>query len=147
MAASSGRRLESGQRGERHHWPLPALRDHSFAPGLAGSRDRCEVGLLYDPARKAEARVAQKIKKLLDAEGLSVYRNYPYRGITDGLPGALRQTFGARSYGGLEIELSQRLLADRSSRRRWVFALINAFAIVGVGFVADARAALGRRPV
>lgn len=58
--------------------------------------------------------MVQKLKKLLDAEGLSVYCNYPYRGITDGLPLALRQTFAAapRSYVSLEIALSQRLSAS-----------------------------------
>lgn len=85
---------------------------HSFTPVLAGVVRRCEVGILYDPRRAPERRLAVRWQAILRelAPGLRVRRNYPYRGAADGLTSALRRRFGARHYLGLELEVNQRHL-------------------------------------
>lgn len=93
---------------------------HSFTPVLAGRRRRMDVGLLYDPARPAERALCARWKALLEesAPELRVRRNAPYRGTSDGLPTALRAAFPARHYLGVELEVSQALLADPRRARR-----------------------------
>jgi hypothetical protein len=46
----------------------------------------------------------------LEAPGLRVRRNYPYRGVADGFTTALRRRFPADLYLGIELEVNQRLL-------------------------------------
>jgi len=91
---------------------------HSFTPVLAGRRRAIDVGLLYDPARPAEAALCQRWKALLVAldPGLRVARNRPYRGRSDGLATALRRRFPEARYTGVELELSQALLRRPRSR-------------------------------
>lgn len=102
---------------------------HSFAPRLGGEVRTNDVGLLYDPARELERAFCARWRQLIlehDA-ALGVRRNYPYRGRADGLTTALRRTFGAERYLGLELELSQaRLAAGARARRRLVTAVATA---------------------
>jgi predicted N-formylglutamate amidohydrolase len=88
---------------------------HSFTPVLRGRRRRADIGLLYDPARRIEARLCADWKDALTAAGLSVRRNYPYRGASDGLTRYLRSLFPPDRYVGVELEINQRLL-ERSDR-------------------------------
>ena len=44
------------------------------------------------------------------APGLRVRRNAPYRGVSDGLPTALRRLYPADRYVGFEMEFNQALL-------------------------------------
>lgn len=81
---------------------------HSFTPRLRGRTRRCDVALLYDPARAAERRLAARWRDGLVAAGIRVRRNHPYRGTADGLTTALRTRFPARAYSGIELELNQR---------------------------------------
>lgn len=84
---------------------------HSFTPVLNGVERDADVGILYDPSRPAEARIADVlIKNILEREPtLRIRKNYPYLGKSDGLTTTLRQKFGT-AYAGLEIEINQKLL-------------------------------------
>jgi predicted N-formylglutamate amidohydrolase len=90
---------------------------HSFTPVWEGAARSADVGLLYDPGRERESSLCSAWAASIEAAmpGLRVRRNYPYRGISDGLVTYLRKKFVARDYLGIEVELNQRLLADR----RW----------------------------
>ena len=85
---------------------------HSFTPVLNGVERDADVGILYDPSRPSEAKIAEiLIKNILDREpSLRIRKNYPYLGKSDGLTTTLRQKFGP-AYAGLEIEINQKLLS------------------------------------
>ena len=85
---------------------------HSFTPVLGNVVRNADVGILYDPAREAECRIADTLIREIKARApeLRIRRNYPYRGTSDGLTTALRQKFG-EAYAGIEIEMNQALLA------------------------------------
>ena len=91
---------------------------HTFAPSLDGRERAVDVGLLYDPARLSELRLCREWQLRLAAitVDLRIRRNSPYRGNTDGLPSALRRSFSARRYVGLELELSQGLYPETARR-------------------------------
>jgi predicted N-formylglutamate amidohydrolase len=93
---------------------------HSFTPVWNGTPREIDVGLLYDPARPAEADFCERwAASLRRADpSLRVRRNAPYRGISNCLPTALRRALPAARYLGLELELSQALLATAAGRRR-----------------------------
>lgn len=101
---------------------------HSFTPVLGGVRRRADVGLLYDPARAAEARFCARWQAALAAAapGWTVRRNYPYRGTSDGQVVELRRRFGAR-YAGVELEINQALLAPGPARDRLLRDLAGTF--------------------
>jgi predicted N-formylglutamate amidohydrolase len=83
---------------------------HSFTPRLGGETRNADIGLLYDPMRERERQWCEALRRRLLAldPGLRVRRNYPYRGTADGFTTALRRRFPARSYAGIEIEISQK---------------------------------------
>jgi predicted N-formylglutamate amidohydrolase len=85
---------------------------HTFTPVWRGRRRATDVGLLYDPAREGERRLAGMWRRSLgeqpSARGLVVHRNRPYRGWTDGLVTALRRELPDAGYLGFELEVSQR---------------------------------------
>jgi predicted N-formylglutamate amidohydrolase len=89
---------------------------HSFTPEVDGRARNADVGILYDPRRRREAELARRWAGEIAAAGLRVRLNYPYRGTADGLCRTLRQRLRASAYVGVEIELNQRCLVDRSSR-------------------------------
>jgi len=90
---------------------------HSFTPVLDGCARNADIGLLYDPRRQAEKDVTLTLQQALhQTTSLRIRRNYPYRGCADGLTTALRRTFPARDYLGLEIEVNQALLTSGSVR-------------------------------
>lgn len=82
---------------------------HSFTPELHGRLRLADIGFLYDPGRPDESSLCLAWQKSLKAArpDLSVRRNYPYRGTTDGLTTSLRRIFPADSYIGLELEVNQ----------------------------------------
>lgn len=88
------------------------LAAHSFTPVLDGRVRPLDLGLLYDPARPGERALAQVWQRELErvAPGLRVRRNAPYRGVSDGLPTALRRLYPADRYVGFEMEFNQALL-------------------------------------
>jgi len=101
---------------------------HSFTPVLHGEVRRADLGLLYDPQRASERRVASRLVQALAAraESLRVRRNYPYRGNADGLTTHLRQLYPARSYVGLEIEMNQKVVDASAGQLRMATVLAEA---------------------
>jgi len=83
---------------------------HSFTPAFNGKRRTADVGLLYDPRRPLEAALCAAWKRALVAQGWTARRNYPYRGVSDGLTRQLRGRFAPDRYAGIELEINQRLL-------------------------------------
>jgi predicted N-formylglutamate amidohydrolase len=86
---------------------------HSFTPRLNGERRTADIGLLYDPRRALEAGVCAAWKQALKVDGRAARRNYPYRGVSDGLTRHLRGRFPPERYAGIELEINQRLLRRR----------------------------------
>ncbi len=95
------------------------ISSHSFTPELHGKVRRADVGLLYDPARRAEAELCARWKDALDAidPALRVRRNYPYVGKGDGLTSYLRARFPRGAYVGIELEVNQSIVI--AAGRRW----------------------------
>jgi predicted N-formylglutamate amidohydrolase len=100
---------------------------HTFTPRLRGVRRKAAIGLLHDPERPGEAALSrlwrEEIRRV--APRLRVRLNYPYRGWTGGLVTTLRAAYGPRSYIGVELEVSQRLLRKVDARARWVAAALR----------------------
>lgn len=93
---------------------------HSFTPVLDGERRRADAALLYDPGRAPERALADRWWGELGElrPDLRLRRNYPYRGVADGLTTHLRRRFGARRYAGLELEVNQRFPAGGAAAWR-----------------------------
>ncbi len=121
---------------ERYYWPYREevqsgvkrfvsrgsvlhLSIHSFTPVLKGVKRSADIGLLYDPVRKAESKFCEKWRRaILSTDGsIRVRRNYPYRGVSDGMTSYLRKFFPERVYWGIELEVNQKYL--RGERRLW----------------------------
>ncbi|WP_136414631.1 N-formylglutamate amidohydrolase [Herbaspirillum sp. ST 5-3] len=83
---------------------------HSFTPELNGEVRNADLGLLYDPARRAEAELCQRWKNALRsaAHALKTRLNYPYTGTADGFTVYLRRRFEEASYLGIELEINQK---------------------------------------
>lgn len=93
---------------------------HSFTPRLAGQVRNADIGLLYDPTRAPERELCARWRSELRAIApeLRVRRNYPYRGVADGLPTSLRRRFPTGRYAGVELEINQALATSASERAR-----------------------------
>lgn len=107
---------------------------HSFTPKLHGQIRNADIGLLYDPAKTDERKLClmwqTALKKL--NPGLKVRRNYPYRGVSDGLTTFLRTQFSEKSYLGIELEINQRRIRQANwPRVRW--QVVNALRIAACG--------------
>ena len=91
---------------------------HTFTPTLNGKKRTADVGLLFDPARKAEVDFCEVWLHALHWEAplLRVKKNYPYKGTSDGLTTALRDKFAASRYVGIELEVNQALAAGPARR-------------------------------
>lgn len=85
---------------------------HTFTPVLGTVHREGDIGLLYDPKRKAEQQFCRTWKKLLELQdpNLIVRFNYPYLGISDGFPTYLRKRFGQHDYIGIELEVNQKFV-------------------------------------
>jgi predicted N-formylglutamate amidohydrolase len=90
---------------------------HSFTPELNGMVRTADIGLLYDPSRWHEKALYHQwaiqmkaiFKENTKFEGLRIRKNYPYTGISDSLPTALRHQYTEDTYLGLELEVNQGL--------------------------------------
>lgn len=95
---------------------------HSFTPVLDGKVRTTDIGLLYDPKRRAESEWVLLLARALRARSdFRIHLNRPYRGVSDGLTTHLRRKFSDKRYAGVELELNQRLLttkADLSAMRK-----------------------------
>jgi predicted N-formylglutamate amidohydrolase len=115
---------------------------HSFTPVLDGRRRDVDIGLLFDPARTAEAGLARDWRKALGQANLAlrVRLNQPYRGTSDGLTTALRRLYSNRCYAGIELEVNQRYpTGDPRAWRALRRAIVRTFAAA-----AGVRAGRGR---
>lgn len=81
---------------------------HSFTPVLKGETRNCDIGFLYDPARRCERAFIDvwRLELAARAPRLRLRRNYPYRGTSDALVTHLRRRHGTR-YAGVELEVNQ----------------------------------------
>lgn len=83
---------------------------HTFTPEINGEERDADIGLLYDPKRKAEQAFCKQWKQELQKQNASllVRYNYPYLGIADGFTTFLRRKFTGDQYIGIEIEVNQK---------------------------------------
>jgi predicted N-formylglutamate amidohydrolase len=88
------------------------IASHSFTPLWDGAVRRVDVAWLYDPRRPAECEVVNRwIGAMASrASELTLRRNHPYRGRSDGLTALLRRRFPDEDYAGIEIEVNQRFI-------------------------------------
>lgn len=99
--------------------PTLHLAVHSFTPSWRGRMRSFTVGILFDPKRHGERKLARRWQRTLASKltASQVRRNAPYRGDADGLTTALRRERPSGRYLGLELELNQDAIATRSRRR------------------------------
>lgn len=93
---------------------------HSFTPVLNGEIRNAEVGILFDPKKAQEKKIANAFKSTLKEEGIKVRFNYPYLGIADGLATVFRKKF--KNYAGFEIEINQKVIENRDFQNRFLRA-------------------------
>ena len=100
---------------------------HSFTPRIDGRLRQADIGLLYDPSRSGEKALCDRWKAAFREVDppLRVRRNYPFLGKADGFVTHLRRMFPAGQYLGIELEVSQALLATSSGRRRAAGSIRN----------------------
>lgn len=87
---------------------------HSFTSELDGVARTADIGLLYDPRRAIERGLASAWALTLRTKFAlyRVRRNYPYRGVSDGLVTHLRRVFPEERYCGIELEVNQAIAAN-----------------------------------
>lgn len=81
---------------------------HTFTPILNGNVREADLGILYDPRRKAEKDFANKFRKKMSLQmpEFRIRMNYPYKGKSDGFTTSLRKIF-PNNYTGIELEINQ----------------------------------------
>jgi predicted N-formylglutamate amidohydrolase len=94
---------------------------HTFTPVLRGKVRSADIGLLYDPSRKAETSFCLLWQAALGRlnQKVQTRRNYPYRGTSDGFTAYLRKRFPENSYLGIELEVNQKYLSG--DRETWLY--------------------------
>lgn len=104
----------------RRKRPVLHITSHSFTPSLAGEERRADVSWLYDPSRSSERAFAGLWKDALGRRRpeLVLRRNYPYRGVDDGLTTHLRRLFPDERYLGIELEVNQKWYLGAAPARR-----------------------------
>ena len=88
---------------------------HSFTPVLNGDIRKTDIGILYDPSRKAEKSFSGQLKQNLKAElpDFRIRYNYPYLGTADGFTTYLRNKF-PENYAGIELEINQKFVENEN---------------------------------
>lgn len=104
---------------------------HSFVERLHGVERVYDVGLLFDPRVAHEREVVERLQRALRARGLSVRKNFPYFGHTDGHTTSLRREHAGERYAGIEIELNQRVARSAAGQRRLAAALVDSLRSLG----------------
>ncbi|MEQ1632264.1 MAG: N-formylglutamate amidohydrolase [Planctomycetota bacterium] len=99
---------------------------HSFVERLHGKERKADVGLLFHPQRPRERAFVTALQRALVRRGLTVRKNFPYFGHTDGHTQSLRSVHTATRYLGIEIELNQRTARTKRGQRRFADALVEA---------------------
>lgn len=94
----------------KNHYPVIHLSIHSFTPVFNHEFRRADIGFLYDPTRPLEKEFCafwgSALKQHIPT--LTIRKNYPYRGTSDGFTTALRKQFSESLYLGIEIEVNQK---------------------------------------
>lgn len=92
---------------------------HTFTPELNGELRDADIGLLYDPVRKAEEEFCQEFKNQIFRQNsdLKTRFNYPYLGVDDGFTTYLRQRFPDH-YVGIELEVNQKYVQENKMEKR-----------------------------
>jgi predicted N-formylglutamate amidohydrolase len=85
---------------------------HTFTPRLNGVVRPLDVAVLYDPRRKREGELGERLADRFAQTGFRVRRNFPFRGVADGHTTGLRRKFPDKAYAGVEIEVNQALLGE-----------------------------------
>lgn len=117
--------------------PVVHIGVHSFTPVWRGEVRRVDVGLLFDPARPAEARLCKAWQAELQRRrpAWRVRRNNPYRGTADGLTTSLRRRLPPSLYAGIEVEMNQALsLGPAAAQRADQKDIVDAFCTVWRSF-------------
>ncbi|WP_421977403.1 N-formylglutamate amidohydrolase [Roseivirga seohaensis] len=88
---------------------------HSFTPVWEGKKRPTDIGILFDPKRRLENKIAleltEKLREL--APLLTIDLNEPYKGTDDGFTTWLRKKFGVKNYSGIEIEVNQKFFFNK----------------------------------
>jgi len=102
--------VEEIQRGQSRADTVLHLAMHTFAPVFDGVTRTTDIGLLFDPSRALERRLCVAWQHALREArpDLSIHRNQPYRGVSDGLGTALRREWPASKYVAMELEVNHR---------------------------------------
>ncbi|HPF38422.1 MAG TPA: N-formylglutamate amidohydrolase [Phycisphaerae bacterium] len=111
---------------------------HTFTPQMNGVLRNADVGLLYDPRRRAEASFCRRWRDAIRSldPAIRVRLNYPYRGAADGLTTAFRRRFGTTEYLGIELEVNQRFVG---AGKRRAFNMLIAVLTASLRTTLDAR--------
>ena len=101
--------VERIQSGLKISPPVLHLSVHTFTRTLEGKRRTTDVGILFDPARPAEAAFAARWLTALRtaAADLRFDANAPYAGTADGMTTRFRRQFPDPAYLGIELEVCQ----------------------------------------
>lgn len=92
---------------------------HTFVDVLDGNRRTFDVGVLFDPARTWEHRLAGDWAAAMErlVPSWTVRFNEPYAGVDDGLTTSMRRRFGGGAYAGIELEIRQGLVRTAEQQR------------------------------
>lgn len=91
---------------------------HSFTDVLNGQVRSVDIGLLFDPTRRAESELCTAwLKGLQSTCDGRIRFNEPYLGTDDGLTTAIRMQFPDQAYAGVEVEIRQGLLTSEADQR------------------------------
>lgn len=93
--------------------PVLHIGVHTFTRHYEGAERTVDIGLLYDPARAEERALCKRWKRELSQlrPDLTIRRNQPYTGKTDGLTTTLRKRFTSGHYLGIELEVCNDMVA------------------------------------
>ncbi len=105
--------------------PVVHISVHTFTPVLDGDVRNVDIGLLFDPRRKAEKKFCVAWKKGMKAlsDGYKIKYNKPYLGKSDGFTTFLRKELDGASYVGIELEVNQKFFLD--NKRSWPLDLTS----------------------
>jgi predicted N-formylglutamate amidohydrolase len=90
---------------------------HTFTPTWESRRRDVDVGVLFDPDHGPEAELSARLRREIEQRlpDLRVRDNEPYLGVADGFTSYLRRRFAARSYMGIELEVSTGVVDERGT--------------------------------
>lgn len=102
---------------------------HSFTPIFDNLPRNADIGLLYDPTRSGEKKLAAQWRTALSAiqAPYRVRMNYPYKGTSNGFASALRKKYPEQQYLGFEVESNQALTTPPSTRHTLADDLTSSF--------------------